>query len=78
MGPTLEFGDRFIRQVYMLTIILTAIIGVVLLGFKLAALPSFLIGSVLLESVYSGQLNLLYGDCCVLGNQRKQNICLVS
>ena len=52
MGPTLEFGDRFIRQVYVLTIILTAIIGVVLLGFKLDALPSFLIGSVIGISLF--------------------------
>ncbi len=45
MGPTLEFGDRFIRQVYILTICLTVVIGAVLLGFKRLTLPSFLIGS---------------------------------
>ena len=52
MGPTLEFGDRFIRQVYVLTIILAVVIGGVLLGFKLAALPSFLIGSVISISLF--------------------------
>ncbi len=52
MGPTLEFGDRFIRQVYILTICLTVVIGGILLGFKLAALPSFLIGSVISISLF--------------------------
>ena len=52
MGPTLEFGDRFIRQVYILTICLTVVIGLVLLGFKLNALPSFLIGSVIGTSLF--------------------------
>ena len=45
MGPVLEFGDRFIRQVYILTICLAIGIAVVLLGFKRSVLPSFLIGS---------------------------------
>ena len=45
MGPVLEFGDRFIRHVYILTICLTIVVAAVLLGFKLSALPSFLIGS---------------------------------
>ena len=45
MGPALEFGDRFIRHTYVLTIYLTIVITVVLLGFKRSALPSFLIGS---------------------------------
>jgi len=52
MGPTLEFGDRFIRQVYILTIILIIVISAVLLGFNLAALPSFLIGSVIGLSMF--------------------------
>lgn len=52
MGPTLEFGDRFIRQVYILTIVLTVVISGVLLGFNLAALPSFLIGSVIGLSLF--------------------------
>ncbi len=52
MGPTLEFGDRFIRQVYVLTISLTVVIGIVLLVFKRAALPSFLIGSVIGLSLF--------------------------
>ena len=52
MGPTLEFGDRFIRQVYILTICLTVVIGAVLLGFKRPALPSFLIGSVIGLSMF--------------------------
>ena len=52
MGPTLEFGDRFIRQVYVLTIILTVVISAILLGFELAALPSFLIGSVIGISLF--------------------------
>ena len=45
MGPVLEFGDRFIRHVYVLTICLTVVIAAVLLGLKRSALPSFLIGS---------------------------------
>lgn len=52
MGPTLEFGDRFIRQVYILTICLTVVIGAVLLGFKRPALPSFLIGSAIGLSMF--------------------------
>lgn len=52
MGPKLEFGDRFIRQVYILTICLTVAIGGILLGFNLAALPSFLIGSVIGISLF--------------------------
>ena len=52
MGPTLEFGDRFIRQVYVLTIILTFGIAVVLLVFKRVALPSFFIGSVIGLSLF--------------------------
>ncbi len=52
MGPTLEFGDRFIRQVYVLTICLTVVIAVVLLVFKCVALPSFLIGSVIGLSLF--------------------------
>ena len=52
MGPVLEIGDRFIRQVYILTICLTVVISVVLLGFKRAALPSFLIGSAISLSLF--------------------------
>ena len=52
MGPTLEFGDRFIRQVYVLTICLTVAIAAVLLVFKRVALPSFLIGSVIGLSLF--------------------------
>ena len=52
MGPTLEFGDRFIKQVYILTICLTVGISVVLLIFKRNATPSFLIGSVIGLSLF--------------------------
>ena len=52
MGPALEIGDRFIRQVYVLTICLTVVISVVLLGFKRPALPSFLIGSAISLSLF--------------------------
>ncbi len=52
MVPTLEFGDRFIRQVYILTISLTVIIGVILFIFKRATLPSFLIGSAIGLSLF--------------------------
>lgn len=52
MGPTLEFGDRFIRQVYILTICLTVVIGGILLGIKRPALPSFLIGSAIGLSMF--------------------------
>ena len=52
MGPTLEFGDRFIRQVYVLTVCLTVAIAAVLLVFKRVALPSFLIGSVIGLSLF--------------------------
>lgn len=48
----IEFGDRFIRQVYILTICLTVVIGAVLLGFKRPALPSFLIGSAIGLSMF--------------------------
>lgn len=52
MGPVLEIGDRFIRQVYILTICLTIAIGAALLGFKRPALPSFLIGSAISLSLF--------------------------
>ncbi len=52
MGPTLEFGDRFIKQVYILTICLTVGISVVLLIFRRNATPSFLIGSVIGLSLF--------------------------
>lgn len=52
MGPVLEVGDRFIRQVYILTICLTIVVGAVLLGFKRPALPSFLIGSAISLSLF--------------------------
>lgn len=52
MGPTLEFGDRFIKQVYILTICLTVAISVVLLIFIRNATPSFLIGSAIGLSLF--------------------------
>ena len=52
MGPVLEIGDRFIRQVYILTICLTIVVAAVLLGFKRPALPSFLIGSAISLSLF--------------------------
>ena len=52
MGPALEIGDRFIRQVYVLTICLTIVVGAVLLGFQRPALPSFLIGSAISLSLF--------------------------
>ena len=52
MGPVLEVGDRFIRQVYILTICLTIVVAAVLLGFKRPALPSFLIGSIISLSLF--------------------------
>ena len=52
MGLVLEIGDRFIRHVYILTICLTVVISAVLLGFKRAALPSFLIGSAISMSLF--------------------------
>jgi hypothetical protein len=52
MGPVLEVGDRFIRQVYVLTICLTVVVAAVLLGFKRPALPSFLIGSAISLSLF--------------------------
>ena len=52
MGPVLEVGDRFIRQVYILTICLTIVVAAVLLGFKRSALPSFLIGSAISLSLF--------------------------
>ncbi|MDE0635719.1 MAG: hypothetical protein OXI43_07705 [Candidatus Poribacteria bacterium] len=48
----IEFGDRFIRQVYILTICLTVVVGAVLLGFKRPVLPSFLIGSAIGLSMF--------------------------
>ncbi|MYB66508.1 hypothetical protein F4X73_17630 [Candidatus Poribacteria bacterium] len=52
MGPTLEFGDRFIKHVYILTICLTVAIAVVLLIFRRNATPSFLIGSAIGLSLF--------------------------
>ena len=52
MGPTLEFGDRFIKHVYILTIYLTVAIAVVLLIFRRNATPSFLIGSAIGLSLF--------------------------
>ena len=52
MDPVLEIGDRFIRQVYILTICLTIVVGAALLGFKRPALPSFLIGSAISLSLF--------------------------
>ena len=52
MGPALEIGDRFTRQVYVLTICLTIVVGAVLLGFQRPALPSFLIGSAISLSLF--------------------------
>ncbi len=52
MGPTLEFGDRFIKHVYILTICLTVAIVVVLLIFRRNATPSFLIGSAIGLSLF--------------------------
>jgi len=52
MDPVLEVGDRFIRQVYLLTICLTAIVSAVLLAVKRPALPSFLIGSAISLSLF--------------------------
>ena len=52
MGPTLEFGDRFIKQVYILTICLTVAISVVLLIFRRTVTPSFLIGSAISLSLF--------------------------
>ncbi len=52
MGPVLEVGDRFIRQVYILTICLTIVVAAALLGFKRPALPSFLIGSAISLSLF--------------------------
>ena len=52
MGPTLEFGDRFIRHVYVLTICLIVAISVVLLIFKRITTPSFLIGSAIGLSLF--------------------------
>ena len=47
MGSKLEFGDRFIRQVYILTISLTISISLILVFFNLKLFPSFLIGSII-------------------------------
>ncbi len=52
MGPTLEFGDRFIKQVYVLTICLTVAITGALLIFKRIATPSFIIGSAIGLSLF--------------------------
>lgn len=52
MGPVLEFGDRSIRHIYILTICLTVVVAAVLLGFKRSALPSFLIGSAISLSLF--------------------------
>jgi hypothetical protein len=52
MGPVLEFGDRFIRHIYVLTICLTVVVAAVLLGFKPSVLPSFLIGSAIGLSLF--------------------------
>ena len=52
MGPTLEFGDRFIKHVYILTFCLTVAISVVLLIFRRNATPSFLIGSAIGLSLF--------------------------
>ena len=52
MRPILEVGDRFIRQVYVLTICLTVIVSAVLLAVKRPALPSFLIGSAISLSLF--------------------------
>ena len=52
MGPVLEFGDRSIRHIYILTICLTVAIAAVLLVFKRFALPSFLIGSAISLSLF--------------------------
>ena len=52
MGPVLEFGDRSIRHIYILTICLTVVIAAVLLGFNRSALPSFLIGSAISLSLF--------------------------
>ncbi len=51
-GATLEFGERSIRQVYIITIFLIIIIAGVLSGFKLVALPSFLMGSAISLSLF--------------------------
>lgn len=47
MSSKLEFGDRFIRQVYILTICLTISISLILVVFNLKLFPSFLIGSII-------------------------------
>lgn len=52
MGPVLEIGDRFIRQVYILTLCLTVVISAVLFGFKRDAVPSFLVGSAISLSLF--------------------------
>ena len=52
MSPVLEIGDRFIRHIYVLTICLTILIGVVLLAFERSAIPSFLIGSAIGLSLF--------------------------
>ncbi len=52
MAPVLEVGDRFIRQVYILTVCLTVAIAAVLFGFNRPALPSFLVGSAISLSLF--------------------------
>ena len=52
MGPVLEFGDRSIRHIYILTICLTVVIAGVLFVFKRLAVPSFLIGSAISLSLF--------------------------
>ncbi|MCG9129612.1 ATP synthase subunit I [Candidatus Poribacteria bacterium] len=47
MGSKLEFGDRFIQRVYILTICLTVSISIVLLFLDYELLLSFLIGSII-------------------------------
>ncbi len=45
MSTPFKVNDRFIRHVYVLSIIFTVLITGVLLWLKLGAVPSFLIGS---------------------------------
>ena len=51
MKTAFEVDARFIRQVYVLTIILTVLVSAVLLVFNRAVVPSFLIGSAISMSV---------------------------
>ena len=52
MKTAFEVDARFIRQVYVLTIILTVLVSAVLLVFNRAVVPSFLIGSAISLSVF--------------------------